>query len=115
MTSAKLKRLALWFLVPALPLSAAEPALVLENTIPLHGVGGRIDHMALDRDRKRLIIAELGNSSVEVIDVAAGTILHRNRWAARATGGWLCGTGRCHPDRQRGGWIGAAVLCKELH
>lgn len=77
MTSAKLKRLALWFLVPALPLSAAEPALVLENTIPLHGVGGRIDHMALDRDRKRLIIAELGNSSVEVIDVAAGTILHR--------------------------------------
>jgi hypothetical protein len=79
MTSILLRRIALWLvmLVTALPLSAAEPALVLEKTIPLHGVGGRIDHMAFDRGRKRLIVAELGNNSVEVIDVAAGAVLHR--------------------------------------
>lgn len=64
-------------LVPGLPLSAAKPALVLEKTIPLHSVSGRIDHMAFDRNRNRLIVAELGNDSVDVIDVAAGTILHR--------------------------------------
>jgi len=79
MTSMLLRRIALWLvmLVTALPLSAAEPALVLEKTITLHGVGGRIDHMAFDRGRKRLIVAELGNNSVEVIDVAAGAVLHR--------------------------------------
>lgn len=61
----------------ALPAHAVEPALVLEKTIPLHSVGGRIDHMAFDRGRKRLIVAELGNDSVAVIDVVAGTVLHR--------------------------------------
>ena len=60
-----------------LPVNAEAPALVLESTIPLHNVSGRIDHMAFDRNRKRLIVAELGNDSVEVIDVTAGTVVHR--------------------------------------
>jgi len=60
-----------------LPARADAPALVPEKTIPLHSVSGRIDHMAFDRSRNRLMVAELGNNSVEVVDVAAGTILHR--------------------------------------
>jgi hypothetical protein len=36
------------------------PPLVLERTIPLTGVSGRIDHMAVDLGRKRLLVAELG-------------------------------------------------------
>ena len=60
----------------ALPAQAAEP-LVLEKTIALHGVRGRIDHMAFDPGRKRLVVAELGNNSVDVIDVVAGVPLHR--------------------------------------
>jgi hypothetical protein len=60
-----------------LPARADAPALVPEKTIPLPSVSGRIDHMAFDRDRNRLMVAELGNNSVEVVDVAAGTILHR--------------------------------------
>jgi hypothetical protein len=60
----------------ALPAQAAEP-LVLERTIPLHAVRGRIDHMAIDLPRKRLIVAELGNDSVDVIDIDAGVPLHR--------------------------------------
>lgn len=53
------------------------PPLVLERTIPLAGVAGRIDHMAVDLTRNRLIIAELGNNTVDVIDLASGGIVHR--------------------------------------
>jgi YVTN family beta-propeller protein len=49
----------------------AEPALVLEAKIPLGDVSGRIDHMAFDAARQRLFVAELGNDSVGVVDVAA--------------------------------------------
>ena len=44
----------------------------LEKTIPLTGVDGRFDHMAMDPASKHLIVAALGNNTVEVIDVAAG-------------------------------------------
>lgn len=52
-------------------------ALTLEATIPLDRVAGRIDHMAFDPGRKRLIVAELGNDSVDVIDVVARNVVHR--------------------------------------
>ena len=45
--------------------------LTLEATIPLDDVGGRIDHMAFDRDRSRLLVAALGNNTLEVIDTRA--------------------------------------------
>jgi len=66
-----------WLLLFALPCRAAEPSLILERTIALHDVRGRIDHMAVDLARKRLLVAELGNGSVDVIDLAAGAVLHR--------------------------------------
>jgi DNA-binding beta-propeller fold protein YncE len=58
---------------------AAEPTvpLVVERTIPLRGVAGRIDHLAVDLGRKRLFVAELGNGTVDVIDLAAGTVIRR--------------------------------------
>lgn len=58
---------------------AAEPAapLVLERTIALKGVSGRIDHLAVDLGRKRLFVAELGNGTVDVIDLAARAVIHR--------------------------------------
>lgn len=46
--------------------------MVLESTIPLPGVSGRIDHMALDPVRQHLIVAALGNDTVEVVDLGAG-------------------------------------------
>lgn len=42
------------------------------RTIALNDVSGRIDHMAIDRDGKRLFVAALGNGSVEVIDLNSG-------------------------------------------
>lgn len=56
---------------------AAEPPLALETTIPLDGVGGRIDHMAVDLKRKRLFVAELGNDTVDAIDLASGRVIQR--------------------------------------
>ena len=58
---------------------AAEPGppLVLERTIPLPGVAGRIDHLAADLRRGRLFVAELGNGSVDVVDLASGKAAHR--------------------------------------
>ena len=50
----------------------AEPALMVESRITLPAVSGRIDHMAVDSTRKRLFVAELGNGSLDVVDLAAG-------------------------------------------
>src|SRR6185437_11145713 len=53
------------------------PPLVLERTIPLAGVSGRIDQLAIDLRRKRLLVAELGNDTVDAIDLVAGKAIHR--------------------------------------
>jgi DNA-binding beta-propeller fold protein YncE len=52
-------------------------ALVLEAKVPLGDVRGRIDHLAVDLGRNRLFVAELGNGSVGVVDLAAGKLLRR--------------------------------------
>src|SRR5438132_2246504 len=52
------------------PVRAGDQALlVLEQKIPLGKVSGRIDHLAVDLDRQRLFVAELGNNSVGVVDL----------------------------------------------
>jgi len=57
-------------------IASAEP-LVLQRTIALKGVSGRIDHMAIDAGRKRLFVAELGNATLDVIDLEGGQVIHR--------------------------------------
>jgi DNA-binding beta-propeller fold protein YncE len=64
------------FGVPADAGKAAD-LLVLDQTIPLKGVSGRIDHMAFDLRRKRLFVAELGNGTLDVVDLAAGSVVRR--------------------------------------
>ena len=48
------------------------PEPTLKRAIPLPGVSGRIDHLALDPGNQRLFVAALGNNSLEVIDLAKG-------------------------------------------
>ena len=55
----------------------AGPPLVLEAKIPLGQVSGRIDHLGIDVKRQRLFVAELGNNSLGVVDLKAGTVLRR--------------------------------------
>jgi len=54
--------------------SAGAP-LVLDAKIPLGQVSGRIDHLGIDLKRQRLFVAELGNNSLGVVDLAAGKVL----------------------------------------
>ncbi len=52
----------------------AEPSssLTLVQKIPLLNVKGRIDHMAIDLQGRRLFVAALGNDTMEVVDLKAG-------------------------------------------
>ena len=50
--------------------TTAPAAPRLSKAIPLPGVKGRIDHLAIDPAGKRLFLAALGNDTVEVIDLA---------------------------------------------
>lgn len=62
--------------LPAADMQTSSP-LVLVQTIPLPDVRGRIDHLALDADEARLFVAALGNDSVEVVDLRAGSRVAR--------------------------------------
>jgi YVTN family beta-propeller protein len=59
--------------------AVAQPAetapLQLEAKIALGNVRGRIDHMTVDLKRQRLFVAELGNDSVGVVDLANRKLL----------------------------------------
>jgi YVTN family beta-propeller protein len=74
---------ALFLAAEALPCvcsnAVAQPAetalLQLEAKIPLGSVHGRIDHMVVDLKRQRLFVAELGNDSVGVVDLANRKLL----------------------------------------
>jgi hypothetical protein len=51
-------------------------ALRLVQTIPLSGVSGRLDHMAVDLDKKRLFVAAVANGTLEVLDLNAGRVIN---------------------------------------
>jgi DNA-binding beta-propeller fold protein YncE len=57
--------------------SGRDAPLILERTIPLKDVNGRIDHLAIDIAHRRVFVAELGNGSVEAVDLASGASLGR--------------------------------------
>jgi hypothetical protein len=61
--------------VSAGPVAAA--GLELEAKIPLGTVSGRIDQLAIDPVRGRLFVAELGNDSVSVVDLAERRVVKR--------------------------------------
>jgi hypothetical protein len=50
-------------------------ALRLVQTIPLPAVTGRLDHMGVDLEKKRLFVAAVANNTLEVVDLAAGKVI----------------------------------------
>ena len=54
----------------------APQPLKLVQKIPLPAVKGRIDHISVDLQGKRLFLAALGNGTMEVIDLASAKPLH---------------------------------------
>jgi DNA-binding beta-propeller fold protein YncE len=61
----------------AISAQTASSPLILEAKISLGQVSGRIDHLGIDLRRQRLLVAELGNNSLGVVDLAAGKVLSR--------------------------------------
>lgn len=55
---------------------AAEPKyLELIQTIPLKGMAGRFDHLAIDGKHSRLFVANLSNNSLDIVDLKAGKLI----------------------------------------
>lgn len=57
--------------------ASADPGLTIERQISLGAVSGRIDHLAIDLADGLLFVAELGNGSVSVVDLARGVVVAR--------------------------------------
>ncbi len=53
-------------------LAWAQSPFRLEKTIPLPGVEGRFDHLAVDVRARHLFLAALGNNTLEILDLEAG-------------------------------------------
>lgn len=71
------KKSCLSFVLAAQAAALCQPApLHLKQTISLAGVGGRIDHLAVDLRGRRLFVAALGNNTVEIVDLQAGRRVH---------------------------------------
>src|SRR5882757_7617101 len=61
----------------AAPASAQEKQVLrLVQTIPVPGVKGRLDHMGIDLDQKRLFVAATTNNTVEVVDLTGGKVIN---------------------------------------
>ena len=65
--------------------SAGQP-LTLTQTIPLPGVKGKFDHMAVDATNARLFVAAQANNTLEVIDLKAGRHLQSVEGMAKPCG-----------------------------
>jgi hypothetical protein len=63
--------------LPCKPVSAQAPLLDIEARIPLGDVAGRIDHLAVDLKRQRVFVAEFGNNTLGVVDLANAKLLRR--------------------------------------
>jgi hypothetical protein len=50
-------------------------ALRLVQTIPLPAVTGRLDHMGVDLEKKRLFVAAVTNNTLEVVDLNDGKVI----------------------------------------
>src|SRR5512133_3965478 len=73
-------------LMTAQVFAAEKPPLGIEHTIPLVGVKGRFDHLALDLKTRRLFVAASENNTLEVVDLAAGKPLQSIKGMSKPTG-----------------------------
>ena len=62
---------------PGIGFAQSAAVLVPAEKIALPNTQGRIDHMAVDLSRKRLYVAELGNGTVDVVNLATGKVIRR--------------------------------------
>jgi DNA-binding beta-propeller fold protein YncE len=76
MQAALLLGLSTGWLLPPLAAASDGAQLTLVKKIPLPEVSGRIDHFTFDSKSHRLLVAALGNNTLEIIDVEKGEVVH---------------------------------------
>lgn len=91
---------------PTVKASDPTSPLSFREAIPLPDTKGRIDHLAVDVEGRRLFVAEVANGTVDVIDLRAGKVIGRVSGLTEPQGvGWLarqdqfvvaCGDGSVH-------------------
>src|SRR5215813_7570152 len=69
--------LASFYSTVALTQAPPSEPLLLQAKIPLGDIRGRIDHLAVDLNRQRLFVAELGNNTVGVVDLKERSVTLR--------------------------------------
>jgi len=63
-------------LLGSAPVFAADAdSLVLTQTIPLKGVAGKLDHLAVDAKGQRLFVANKPNNTLDIVDLKAGKLV----------------------------------------
>lgn len=77
----------LWALLFCAGLAGAQP-FHLEKTIPVPGIEGKIDHLAVDVQGKRLILSAAASNTAEVLDLAAGRHLQSLPGMHEPQGAW---------------------------
>jgi DNA-binding beta-propeller fold protein YncE len=83
---------------------AGNTTLHLAQRIPLPGVEGRIDHLAVDIPGNRLFVCALGNNTLEVIDLQKGQRVHSITGLGSPQGvGYASGAGRLYVSNDQGG------------
>src|SRR5690348_12298991 len=61
-------------IIVASSLTAGEP-LVRTATIPLKGVAGKLDHLAVDSKNQRLFVANKPNNTLDIVDLKGGSLI----------------------------------------
>jgi DNA-binding beta-propeller fold protein YncE len=64
------------WLLPQRAAASDGARLTLIKEIPLPEVSGRIDHFSFDSKNNRLLVAALGNDTLEIIDAEKGLVVH---------------------------------------
>jgi DNA-binding beta-propeller fold protein YncE len=76
MKTARLLLLSAGWLITQWAAASDGAQLTLVRNIPLPEVSGRIDHFSFDSKNNRLLVAALGNDTLEIIDVEKGEVGH---------------------------------------
>jgi hypothetical protein len=63
------------FAVPTTAQEQQQP-LRLTQTVPLPRVNGRLDHVGVDLEKKRLFVAAVTNNTLEVVDLTGGEVIN---------------------------------------